>query len=61
MKTFSHFIIFLILIFSTIVFSATTKKSPLNPIANRTRPHLDHSAYFKKDIKTPPRSNNSMS
>jgi len=33
--------------------STAIKKAPLNPIAHRTRPHLDHSAYFRTEIKSP--------
>ncbi len=33
--------------------STAVKLAPINPIAHRTRPHLDHSAYFKEDIKEP--------
>lgn len=29
------------------------RNTPLNPTAHRTLPHLDHSAYFKQDIKEP--------
>lgn len=45
------------LIFSTLLcflpISESFSKTPINPIANRTRPHLDHSGFFKKEIKTP--------
>lgn len=29
------------------------RPAPLNPVAHRTRPHLDHSAYFKGEIQSP--------
>lgn len=34
--------------------STGLKKAPLNPLAGKTRPHLDHSAYFKDPLKTGP-------
>lgn len=33
--------------------STAVKQVPQNPIAHKSRPHLDHSAFFKADIKTP--------
>jgi octaheme c-type cytochrome (tetrathionate reductase family) len=55
MKSFTHytFIFFIAIFFTTNSFGDALKKIPKNPIANITKPHLDHSAYFKKDIKTP--------
>lgn len=34
--------------------STAVKHAPLNPVANKTKPHLDHSAYFRAEIKTGP-------
>lgn len=33
--------------------STAIKQEPKNPIANKTRPHLDHGAFFKAEIKVP--------
>lgn len=33
--------------------STAIKKTPTNPIAHVTRPHLDHGAYFKEPITSP--------
>lgn len=35
-------------------FSTAVKVPPKNPIANRTRPHLDHSAFFKEPLGSGP-------
>ena len=34
--------------------STAVKVAPENPVAHRTRPHLDHAAYFKDPLKTGP-------
>ncbi len=33
--------------------STAIKEVPINPVAHRTRPHLDHGAFFKEDFKSP--------
>lgn len=44
-------------LFLTLVATAASseeiKKTAFNPTANRSRPHLDHSAFYKNEIKTP--------
>lgn len=34
--------------------STSVQVAPTNPLAHRTKPHLDHSAYFKDPLKTGP-------
>jgi len=54
MKTFPRYLVSILMLGFAFTSSAENiKKIPTNPIANRTKPHLDHSAFFKKDIKTP--------
>lgn len=53
--TFSYLVLILFaLIIQSIKAETSIKKViPYNPIANRTRPHLDHSIYFKDPITSP--------
>lgn len=42
-----------IILFMQPLYASEKKVVPINPIANRTRAHLDHGAYFKDPVKSP--------
>lgn len=48
-----NLILLSLLLITSVMAETTAKKIPLNPIAHRTRPHLDHGPYFKDKITSP--------